>query len=139
MGWITPKTNWVATDFFNASDYNRIVGNIYAIRLQAYQLRGDIPIDPMVITKSYDSMLYASEFNLIEHNLTIINQYTYNFDIGEEQTYFANQNTPTYAEYNRIESALARIKAQLDVDMAMLPYLPIVLGGAKPFGKRATA
>lgn len=28
MAWIEPKTDWVATDYFNATDYNRIKNNI---------------------------------------------------------------------------------------------------------------
>ena len=28
MAWTTPKTNWVGTDTFNASDWLRIVGNV---------------------------------------------------------------------------------------------------------------
>ena len=28
MAWITPKTDWVGTDTFNASDWLRIVGNV---------------------------------------------------------------------------------------------------------------
>lgn len=28
MAWIQPKTDWVATDYFNAEDYNRIKNNI---------------------------------------------------------------------------------------------------------------
>lgn len=28
MAWVTPKTNWVGTDTFSASDWLRIVGNV---------------------------------------------------------------------------------------------------------------
>ena len=139
MGWTTPKTNWVATDKFNATDYNRIVGNLLSLQTQAYQLYGLIPFEPMETEKTFASMLYAREFNAIEENLTALNEGTYNFNIGEEQTYYSNQPTPTYVEFNRIESACATLKQQLDVDMAMLPFLPLVLGGAKTFGKRVSA
>ena len=30
--WVTPKTNWIATDYFNLADGNRIAGNIEYLR-----------------------------------------------------------------------------------------------------------
>ena len=32
MAWMTPKTNWKATDTFEIEDYARIVGNITYLR-----------------------------------------------------------------------------------------------------------
>ena len=32
MSWITPKTNWQATEYFNLADLNRIEGNIRFLR-----------------------------------------------------------------------------------------------------------
>ena len=38
MAWIEPKTDWVASDYFNIEDYNRIIGNITHLRTLADEL-----------------------------------------------------------------------------------------------------
>lgn len=39
MEWITPKTDWVSSDYFNVSDYNRIKNNaLYLANLINYAM-----------------------------------------------------------------------------------------------------
>lgn len=139
MGWTEPKTNWKATDFVNASDYDRIAGNLLALQTQALNVFGIIDFEPMTDDKDYASLPYASDWNAVENNLETLNTHTYNYDIGVTKTFYANQAYINYVELNRIESACVRIKAQLDIHMALFPYLPITLGGAKTLGKRVSA
>ncbi len=131
MSWTTPKTNWVATDYFNIGDYNRIVGNLNHLRDLSAELFIQPTYQSMVATKTYTDMLYAREFNVIESNLTALNNATYNFNIGTQKTYQANGKMPTYEEYNRIESAMAVIKVQIDADTDSLSVLPFRLGNMK--------
>lgn len=35
MAWMEPKTDWVSTDYFNAEDYNRMIGNISYLKTLA--------------------------------------------------------------------------------------------------------
>lgn len=139
MGWTTPKTNWVATDYINASDYNRIAGNLLALQTQALNVFPPIEYEEMTDDKTYASLPYADDWNAIENNLETLNTHTYDYDIGATKTFYPNQAYINYAELNRIESASLRIKEQLDIHMALFPHLPIILGGAKPFGIRASA
>lgn len=139
MAWSTPKTDWVATDYVNATDYNRIVNNLLASQIQAIKLYGLVAFEPMTADKTYASLPHAEDWNAVERNLEVLNANTYQYDIGTTKTFYANQAYITYAELNRIESAIARIKEQMDYQMSLLPYLAITLGGAKPFGERALA
>lgn len=127
--WTTPKTNWVATDYFNIGDYNRIVGNLLYLRdCVPYLFATQPTYTPMEENKVYSSMLYAREFNAIENNLKALNDGTYGFDIGTTKTYQANQKMPNYEEYNRIESAILKLKIQLTADIGALHVLPFRLG-----------
>ena len=133
--WITPKTDWVATDYFNVDDYNRIVGNINYLKELAATVIKDITIDSMTADKGYTSIMYAADMNAIENSLATINENTYDFDFGESQSYTANGATPLYDEFNRIESATLKLYNTLQAEIKGLPRLAIVLG-RKQLGMR---
>lgn len=120
MAWIEPKTDWVDTDFFNYSDYNRIVGNISEIKSLLHDMFPDFGFGVMNYPKDYTSMFYASEMNTIENNLHALNSNSYELNIGNKQSYKINGATPDYEEWNRIENALLtlheKIVAQLEED-----------------------
>ena len=128
MAWSTPKTDWASTDYFNISDYARIVGNLKYIQSLASEMYAEITLDELADTKTYTDFLYADEMNSIEHNLESLNNGTYAFDIGTTQTYSANGATPLYSEFNRIESATLKIKTTLEVQKENIPTLSFTLG-----------
>lgn len=134
--WQDPKTNWVATDYYNYTDYNRQVGNLLVLKDMADQVYSGLEFLGMVEDKNYLSMLYASEFNAIESNLKTLNEGTYNYPIGEKKTYYPNQATPNFEEFNRIESAELRLFYSLYGQISILRHTSFTLGGAKPFAKR---
>ena len=131
MGWITPKTDWVSTDYFNIEDYNRIIGNISYLKDFAEELFKALDTLDMGEEKTYVSMIYAREMNAIESNLEIINANTYGFDIGETQTFQANKSTPLWSEFNRIESACLLLYNTMIAHKNALPRLAFTLGGQK--------
>lgn len=126
--WITPKTNWQSTDYFNIEDYERIVGNHAFLHEKACALRPSFTIAQMVATKAYTDMFYASEMNTIEDNLEAINEGTYDFEFGEKPVYVQNGATPTYEEFNRIESAQLKLYKTLLGEESTLPTLEFTLG-----------
>ena len=64
--WIEPKTNWVSTDYFNYSDYNRIKNNIAHLRDLSLSLYVNYQYKDMGVDKSgYSEFPYADEFNAI--------------------------------------------------------------------------
>ena len=131
MGWITPKTDWVSTDYFNIEDYNRIIGNISYLKDFAKAIFKSFDTLSMGEEKTYVSMIYAREMNAIESNLEIINANTYVFDIGDTQTFQANKSTPLWSEFNRIESACLLLYKTMTAHKNALPRLAFTLGGQK--------
>lgn len=131
MAWIEPKTNWKESDYFNAADYNRIVGNITYLKALAEKLFPLYSIEDMGGTKTYSSMIYAREMNVIEQNLQTINARGYNQNIGAANTYYAGKATPTYKDYNRIESACLMIYTKYTANIANLQRLSFTLGNQK--------
>lgn len=129
MAWQTPKTDWVSTDYFNIEDYNRIVGNLTELRNLAVIGYKDFDLDKMVVEKTYSDYIYADEINAIESNLTRICNNTYLPDIGTQQTYYANQPTPDWQEFNRIESACLTLYKNLQGQLSGKRRLPFILGG----------
>lgn len=131
MAWIEPKTNWVVTDYFNIEDYNRIIGNMSHLKALAEELFRAFDILSMGEEKSYTSMIYAREMNVIESNLERINKVTYGFNIGKTVTYHVNQSTPLWSEFNRIESACLLLYNTLTAQKNALPRLAFTLGSQK--------
>lgn len=118
MTWQNPKLNWIATDCFNASDYNRIVGNLLHIKGLMDELFPDFGITTMDANKGYESMFYASDMNAIESNVELFNKYSYELEIGNKKTYKINGNTPAFDEFNRIENASLVLYTRLTEQIA---------------------
>lgn len=129
--WQTPKTDWKATDCFNKSDYNRIIGNIAELRTMAVALYREFDIVDMGAEKSYEDYIYADEINAIEGNLAKICSSTYPFPIGDPRTYYPNQPATDCKEYNRIESACLMIYNNLAGQAAGKQRLAFTLGGGR--------
>lgn len=129
--WLPPKTDWTSEDYFNAVDYNRIIGNITYLKILANKLFKSFDITSMGEDKEYLSMIYAREINTIEDNLETINLKTYRFNLGEKQTYRANGSTPLWSEFNRIESACLLLYNTLKSHKESLPRLAFTLGCQK--------
>jgi len=135
MSWTTPKTDWKADDYINASDFNRWVNNIKYLKDLSQILFEAMELEAVDGNKNYNSDVYASEINAIEHNLDLINRRTYNADIGEMQTYYPNGETIDYNEINRIEKASLKLFNTMYGQLSIRPHLAVVLT-RKSLGKR---
>ena len=135
MSWQTPKTDWVATDYVNYTDINRIADNLAWLRNRAIEMYRKFSITSFTNKTGYDNFIYADELNILEQNLAKINSHTYNFDIGTTKTLVDNQPVLdfNYAELNRIESACLKIKTYLDSQYAARRRLAFTLGSQKGF------
>lgn len=119
MAWQTPKTNWKISDFFNYSDYNRIVGNLDFLKNEISDLIDSVDgYTQLETNKDYNSIFYSEEMNAIENNLEALNLTSYNLNIGSKTSYTINGSTPLYSEFNRIESAILSLKARIDSQKA---------------------
>lgn len=131
MAWIEPKTNWEATDYFNAEDYNRMIGNLAYLKEFSRALVKDFEILDMGGEKAYSDFIYAREINVLEDNLETINLKTYAMNIGEKVVYRDNGNTPLYSEFNRMEKAMKKIYEEMSLQKANLSKLAFRLRGQK--------
>lgn len=137
MAYTDAKTDWTKDDYFNISDYNRIVNNIKALISLSQELFWKTDLEDILDVedeKWYDNNIYASEFNAIESNIWLINSKTYQFgkyDIGVQRTYKPNGPTPTFNDLNRIEYAIEKLYKTMIAQKDSLPRLAIRLGGQK--------
>lgn len=134
MAWQTPKTNWKVSDYFNYSDYNRIVGNLDFLKNEISDLIDSVDgYTQLETNKNYNSIFYSEEMNAIENNLEALNLTSYNLDIGEKASYTINGSTPLYSEFNRIESACLRLRNMVKAHKENIPHLAIRLGNDRTF------
>lgn len=137
MAWMQPKTDWDGShdaagnytgDYFNASDYNRIKGNIAELRELAGELYMEISTKDMGADKAVGDYLYADEINAIEDNLDTICRGTIPVLAGKKKNYFENTATMDFAELNRIESCCLNLHGHLINQAAGRPRLSMILG-----------
>lgn len=102
--WTEPKTDWAITDSFNFEDYNRIKNNIAYLRKMALSFYSTVPFEDMGDDKNgYNEFPYAEEFNRLENNLELLRNSTFIFNNEEKKTWYANEKTPDFEDFNRIE------------------------------------
>ena len=131
MEWITPKTDWTSDSYFNAEDYNRIIGNITYLKAYLDSLFLGLTNISTMEEKNAKSLIYAREINVIETALEQLNLETYKFDIGETKEYMANTRTLDFVELNRIESAILLLYKTMVAQKEALPRFTFKLGNRK--------
>lgn len=130
--WTEPKTDWVSTDYFNISDYNRIKNNIAYLRELALEVFVDFPFEDMGDDKtSYSEYPYADEFNALENNLESLRENTFLFDDAEAKQWYENQRVPNYEDFNRLERACLLFYNGFNSIKENKRRLPIRLGADK--------
>lgn len=125
--WEIPKTNWVADDYFNAADYNRIVDNVISAYDFSVSLYGSYEISNMMVNADYTSIPYADDWNAITNNINAINRHTYNLKLPQSNTYYENVSSPNYEQFNKWESSTAQLMGLLRKEASVIPRLATVL------------
>lgn len=128
MSLVDPKTDWKPSDYFNATDYNRIIGNLRELKTLALKVYADFVSCDLGANKDYTSLLYAEEVNNIEDYLETIKENTFPFPIGDKKVYVPNGKTIDYNELNRIESATIKLYNEFTVQLDNLTRLQFRLG-----------
>lgn len=135
--WTAPKTNWVATDYYNVEDYTRIRDNILWLKY----LADNVITSPSVITKSYTydvpeltempdktiyDIPYSSVLNVIETNFATINENTH--DLTDSRNVFVGNGAfITYTQLNDLESQILLLHDWLLNDMSKASNLGFTL------------
>ena len=131
MAWITPKTDWVSSDYFNIEDYSRIRGNIQYVYEYALQLYKFFGINAMQ-ERTLGGAVAAELLNDVENNLDKIVENTYNLiEYRPGKSFEPGQAAWNYDDLNRIERNLLLIITMLESQEAGLKRLAFELGGVQ--------
>lgn len=130
--WITPKTNWKATDFINYADYNRIVNNVAFLRRWIYS-QYKIDYENMTYSSGYTDYPYADMLNAIENNLDRLNNGSFRLNIGSKTAFVDNGKGLDYNELNRLESAILALYNRITVGREALQMMTFTFGVQKGF------
>ena len=102
--WITPKTDWVKTDSFTYSDYNRIKNNLTYLN----DLFNSLVPDKAVEFDFGEDYTYANNydvdiFNLFEECLQSFTRIGSDVNVGDFKVHRGNSQFLDYDDLNRIE------------------------------------
>ena len=137
MAWQPPKTDWIGYsvdgeyfgDKFNASDYQRIKGNLEELKALADTMWPPITLNiPNVTAASFG---YASYINALERSLDAFAAGTFDPGIQARKTWYGNAAGPLAEDLNRIESSCLQLYKTLTGQAECLPRLAITLGGVQ--------
>lgn len=120
--WQTPKTDWEIKpcvngryqgDWFNAEDYNRIVGNLRYLHDAGQNVYG-VAFSILGMTSAdVTKFPAAGDINALEESLYALVQNTYlPPDYAGKKTWTGNGPTPAADDLNRLESACAGLYAK---------------------------
>lgn len=133
--WLRPKIEWESTDYFNASDYNRIVNNVLYLEELANHTIGVLNYRGMTEEKHNLDMLYAREMNAIEENIEKIDAF-YKID-NKIVRYSDNGTFLTYAELNRLEALIYMLYVTMKSQLSFAKHLSFKLG-SRNFAPKTT-
>lgn len=108
--WTTPKTNWVGTDYFTATDWLRIVGNVEYI---ADDL--GIAYTPYTVVSDGQTLLTASDRNTVTDMLeTLYSALNASWERGYVAPRIDYGSPWNSRDLNIIENMLLNMKEQID-------------------------
>ena len=125
MGWLQPKTDWTASDYFNASDYNRIVGNVLYLEELSVATIGTLDFYQMTQEKYHLQLLYADEMNKIKQNVELLNVYDFQTTL---KTCSDNGTFLNYTDLNKLEALIYTLYITMRSQVSFLKRLSFRLG-----------
>lgn len=142
MSWQAPKTDWAVRyddagnyigDYFNASDYKRIKGNLeYLTELAATATSETMVREfPHLEDVTVESFCTAEMIDALDTTVQRIAAITWDPGIGSSGRWVGNGPAPTAEDLNRIESACILLYNSLIQQVKALPRLTFVLGGVQ--------
>lgn len=129
MALITPKTDWVGTDYINFTDYNRICNNLNWVKDEANELGFSYPEwEVMTLATDYSDKSYADMWNTVVDNYNLLDDIYPNFEPIED-VFSVNGYYIAYGTLNTLERNILLLDTVLSVAIANIPRLAIILGG----------
>lgn len=116
MAYVTPKTDWEATDNLTHVDYNRIKNNlVYLNDLFNHMYDNPYTFNPGP-DMEIDQMFKASTWNMFEDCVEHLKRSGREYDFGERSYYYDNGHLPDFNQLNRLEKC---IEAYADTDISV--------------------
>lgn len=110
MNWITPKTNFIAEDYYNYSDLNRVENNTNYLRDYLIYLGYRVPLLDIKTNRDNTNIDFLSSINKIENNIEIIkNIFAVPPGYEGKKTWILGQGF-SYLDANRLENNLEKLK-----------------------------
>lgn len=132
QSWIKPKINWIADNYINIEDFNRIRNNIIYLYEASKKYIGydyEIEMPPEV---TYSDIAYADLWNMLVSSLKIIREHAPikdDYDLPREYT-----NYSPYIHYTTLNDIEKAILFYYDIYCGLddtIPELAVTLGNYK--------
>lgn len=107
--WTTPKTNWTASDDYNASDLNRVESN--TLHLRNYLESIDYPVPTLVTVTTRTEVDYdtVSSINRVESNIDVLRRSFMTPPDWEPTITWTYQTPMTHEVANRLEQSVEQL------------------------------
>ena len=129
--FITPKTNWIANDFINIEDYNRILNNLWYVainRIRPYYNVDSTYDDLLDNEVTYSDYPTADRWNLIENKLSSLAELTDGIVVFDKKIFYPGGDYINFEELNRIENTILELYNLHERIRRAMVTLPFTLG-----------
>ena len=114
MAWITPKTTWVGTDPFTATDWLRIVGNVEYLATAM-----SIPFTPYTSVTDGETMITSKQRNDVTDMIETLYATLYSsWNRGYVMPRIDYGSAWNSKDLNIIEALIRNLKRQLDGELS---------------------
>lgn len=127
--WITPKTNWTSSDYYNATDLNRVENNIAYVRQQLAALNYTMPVLVVNTSRVNTDFDYVSSINRIENNMDAIRLAFVTPSTWQPAITWTSDTKFTHSEANRWESNVSALNALATVVPQAFRYAGTFISG----------
>jgi hypothetical protein len=129
MVWMTPKTNWQATDYINAVDFNRLENNIAEVRAYLLSIGYSVDAITIITNRNNASFDYISSINRIENNLDSL-QLSYYMPAGwqSKKTWDVTKGF-TFQDVNRLENNINLLMDMAQNNVLSIPSCGVAICG----------
>lgn len=111
MAWVTPKTDWKSTDYFNFEDANKIYANIIAVRqimIQKGIPAAEIPISGYSVS-SLTTIPYSNTWQALEDNIKVLTRRHTPIGYKDRDLPWSAESSISFSDINRWENNLKLI------------------------------
>lgn len=129
--WLTPKTDWASSDYYNYSALDRVENNTEYLKDYFITL-GYIPSTTTFVTgRTKESLVYYDDMNRIENNIKALKDCSYTPLVWTNPVtnWISAYKVFGYTDANRLESNLVNLKTMMENIDAELEFCGSIYSG----------